>query len=99
MRRSGAGSIALPPAWRGSRCYRPAVQCNIDRRGRSVRYVIGGASLLAGVLLSGLVLGGVIEPRWLLWVAVGAIVGGGFGLFEASKGWCALRAMGFRTPV
>jgi len=28
----------------------------------------------------------------------GAIASGAFAVFEAIKGWCAIRAMGIRTP-
>jgi hypothetical protein len=30
---------------------------------------------------------------------VSAIVGGSFMIFEGVMGWCAVRALGFRTPV
>ncbi|HMN95212.1 MAG TPA: hypothetical protein PKC43_02495 [Phycisphaerales bacterium] len=75
------------------------MQCNIDRRGRVVRLLVGVVSLSAGVALAVLAAGGGVEPRWLLWVGVGAIAGGLFGIAEAWLGWCAARAMGMRTPL
>lgn len=44
--------------------------------------------------------GGVYLVGWTdhaFW-GCGAIAGGAFALFEAIKGWCAIRAMGFGTP-
>ncbi|MBL8879355.1 MAG: hypothetical protein JNG88_09575 [Phycisphaerales bacterium] len=40
--------------------------------------------------------------HWGVWrwpIASIAILLGLFGLYEARRGWCALRAMGFRTPI
>ena len=44
---------------------------------------------------------------WLVWDAPAGLglggaalgCGGGFVVFEGAAGWCALRAMGVRTPV
>jgi hypothetical protein len=34
------------------------------------------------------------------WVVGGLLVAGGlFAWFEARRGWCAVRALGFKTPV
>jgi hypothetical protein len=74
------------------------MQCNIDEKGRAVRRnggIICGAS---GIIMIGLGLWG-LYPTALLIAGVSLIVAGGFQLFEASKGWCALRAMGIKTPV
>jgi hypothetical protein len=36
----------------------------------------------------------------LLWLGPsGIIAGGAFAIFEGRTGWCAARAMGFRTPI
>ena len=72
------------------------VTCNIDQRGRKIRFVSGilfdgcGAALLVWGLLTGgvgLIVGG---------VALSLV--GGFVMFEAARGWCALRALGIKTP-
>ena len=37
---------------------------------------------------------------WLAWgVSVAMFLFGMFGLFEAAMGWCACRAMGFKTRI
>ncbi len=71
--------------------------CNIDRRGRIVRAVSGLVCLALGVAV--LLLGGWL-PGWLRWGG-GALLAalGAFQLFEARKGWCAVRALGYRTPI
>ena len=70
---------------------------NIDGRGRAVR-ARGG-----WILLSVAVLVAVLWPRpWSVggWVAVLSPAAGGlFMLFEARKGWCAVRACGIKTPL
>ncbi len=74
------------------------MQCNIDARGKAVRLIIGLLTLGVAAVLAALILLGVLPGGWL-WAAVaGTAVGGAFGLFEARNGWCAMRAMGFRTP-
>ena len=71
--------------------------CNIDQRGRKVRFVGGvlfdgcGAALLVWGALTGGV--GLAVAGMVLSLA------GGFMIFEAARGWCALRAMGIKTPL
>ena len=74
-------------------------ECNIDARGKAVRFKLGMLGLLTGVFLaiSLLVVGAGPYARLIL--PLGAIVGGAFALFEARTGWCVVRAMGFRTPI
>ena len=66
------------------------MQCNINRRGRSVRAWIGGFVTGDGILL-------LLFGQWLIGCI--AILAGLFVLFEAWKGWCAIRALGLKTPV
>jgi hypothetical protein len=74
------------------------LQCNIDARGKLVRLVYGLGFVIAGVLLmilwargsSGLI-------PWL--VSIGLTLGGCFAIFESRKGWCVLRAMGWKTSI
>jgi hypothetical protein len=74
------------------------MQCSIDARGRAVRRNGGIACCLLGAASVGLALWGFY--RTLLRIAgIALIVAGLFQLFEARKGWCAIRAMGFKTPV
>ena len=72
--------------------------CNIDRRGRTLRLVLGAFLESIGILL------GILwflewTPAWTLWPALGVWLSGIFVMIEALLGWCAVRAMGFRTPV
>jgi hypothetical protein len=75
-----------------------AMQCNIDQRGRRVRFI-------NGLVLLGLggVIGGLWAFRynsvWILAIAIFLIAGGVFSIFEARKGWCAVRAMGIKTKI
>jgi hypothetical protein len=74
------------------------MQCNIDTRGRAARRSGGIICCLLGAASLGLGFWG-----WYRAASLGAgvilILAGLFQLFEASRGWCALRAMGFKTPV
>ena len=64
--------------------------CNIDRRGRLIRFV-------AGLLCLG-------AAAWLWWGlsdrfwSVGLLALGAVAIFEAARGWCVMRAFGARTP-
>ena len=70
---------------------------NISRAGRIARVITGLVCIVVGVTL------------WLLawpsstvyrWIAVVALVAAGlFLLFEARRGWCAIRACGIKTPL
>jgi hypothetical protein len=71
--------------------------CNIDRRGRVTRIVTGsivdvcGAALVVTGVLTGeraMIIGGAVVS-----------VAGSFMIFEGAKGWCALRALGMKTPL
>lgn len=72
--------------------------CNINSRGRLVRLIYGVILIAGGTLLcmlwaqqSGSVL------RWI--ISIGCVGGGVFAVFEARVGWCAMRAMGFKTRM
>ncbi|MEM9017346.1 MAG: DUF2892 domain-containing protein [Verrucomicrobiota bacterium] len=65
-------------------------KCNIGRSGRIIRGVIGLIAVAAGVYL-------LVWRDEAFW-STGLIAIGLFGIFEAVKGWCALRAVGFKTP-
>ncbi len=75
------------------------MQCNIDSKGKAVRLISGLICTLAGLVLLGLGWWGV-EPFWvLIGVGVGTLAGGAFQIYEGWTGWCALRAMGWKTPM
>lgn len=75
------------------------MQCNIDARGKAVRLVFGLIGLLASAFAAALAIAGVTPLEIGLVIALILAMGGAFGVFEGWKGWCALRAMGFRTPL
>ncbi len=74
-----------------------ALACNIDARGKAVRLRIALVLLVLGLgaLPWALASGG--SPQWT--AAVVLLTSGGFTLFEARAGWCALRAVGVKTPL
>ena len=70
--------------------------CNIDRRGRRFRATLG-IVLLASAALP---LAADILPPAARWILAGLLAA--FGLFtcyESWAGWCALRAMGYKTRI
>ena len=62
---------------------------NIDYRGRRARGVLGGISLIAGIILA----------DYKLWPCLVLVGFGLFGIFEALRGWCLMRACGIRTKL
>lgn len=80
-----------------SQLYNASMQCNIDARGKRVRLVSGIIVTVMGVvLLTAWIIG---ETGWLAIAAGVMVLVGGFQIFEAKAGWCALRALGIRTRV
>ncbi|WP_428387891.1 hypothetical protein [Mucisphaera sp.] len=75
------------------------MKCNIDRRGQRLRTTLGSLHVVAAIVLAVLMLTGVLVSAWW-WVAAGVIfAAGAFMIFEGVNGWCAVRAMGFQTPI
>ena len=62
---------------------------NLDRRGRIARAIYGILCIVAGIF----------ALEWKLWVAVVLFIAGAFGIFEAFRGWCILRACGIKTRM
>jgi hypothetical protein len=75
------------------------MQSNIDARGKAVRLVFGVVFVLvaAGIAVMAIMTMLTGMWPWIVSVAIGGV--GLFGIFEARAGWCAVRAMGFRTPL
>jgi uncharacterized membrane protein HdeD (DUF308 family) len=71
--------------------------CNIGRVGRILRLVYGIVLLGVGawVLYSQAWPG---ENPWWWVLGIFLLLGGAFAIFEARRGWCAMRAMGWQTP-
>jgi hypothetical protein len=74
-----------------------ALACNIDSRGKRARLINGIVLLTVGIVLGAWGWRG--GSAWL-WIVAGVLgFSGAFSIFEARAGWCAIRAMGFKTPV
>ena len=77
---------------------RMAMECNIDSRGRVVRFITGIFAILTGLSKH------TCKSRntyiWsYMFVIIGSILGGAFAMWEARAGWCVVRAIGIRTPL
>jgi len=73
------------------------MQCNIDQRGRKARIITGVIIDLIGVAV---LVAGIVTGQLALIIAGGVTAGAGmFVIFEGVKGWCALRAIGVKTPL
>ena len=72
--------------------------CNIDQRGRKARMVGGVIVDLCGFTL---ILTSVLSANSsaMLVVGISLSIIGSFMIFEGARGWCALRAMGIKTPM
>jgi hypothetical protein len=75
------------------------MECNIDARGKRVRLAWGVVMLVVSVVLAALTLMDVIPPApgWIAGAV--AFLSGAMGIYGGRKGWCMMRAMGFKTPV
>ena len=72
--------------------------CNIDARGRLIRLVWGLILVAGGLLL--MLFWALPAGGWLAWLVTLLTIGSGvFAIYEARAGWCAVRAMGFKTPI
>lgn len=71
--------------------------CNIDQRGRKARLITGFVVDFTGMAL--LVTGLLTSDRTTIVGGVLLSLAGSFMIFEGAAGWCALRAMGFKTKI
>ena len=62
--------------------------CNIDQRGRNAR-------LIGGAIVTGVITG----SKTVLVAGIFLDVAGLFMIFEGARSWCALRAIGIKTPM
>lgn len=75
-----------------------ALACNIDAKGKAVRLRMGLFLVFAGALTAfGWAIPSGATVAWT--VSVVLLSAGAFAVFEARAGWCAVRAMGFKTRV
>ncbi len=75
----------------------PGPTCNLDARGKAIRLVLGSVTLVVAAALAAAVLAGWLSLPWW-WAVAGCAAGAAFQLAEGWSGWCALRAMGVKTP-
>lgn len=66
---------------------KPFFEPNIDKKGRIIR----------GILALGLLAGGVIAVKYMVWLSLVLFLSAGFVAYEAMRSWCFLRACGIRT--
>lgn len=71
--------------------------CNIDPRGRAFRLLTGLLLFANGGLMYALDLPGA-GRGWRILSAL-LVLTGAFGIIEGILGWCALRALGFKTRL
>ena len=72
--------------------------CNIDAKGKRVR-LIGGFMVLDIAIVLTFAVWMTWLPTWVLIPAVAALLSGIFMMYEGWAGWCAVRAMGIKTPI
>lgn len=61
--------------------------------------LIWGILLMAGAIVACMTWA-VESGEWMAWAVVAVLaVAGLLGVYEAMKGWCVVRAMGWRTPM
>lgn len=65
-------------------------QPNLRRTGRIARGVIGTICLITGIIVAG-------DIEW--WFGLIFVLPGLFAIFEAIRGWCLIRACGFKTKI
>ena len=71
--------------------------CNIDQRGRRARLVSGVSVDTCGTAL--IVTGVLADSTAMLVLGILLCIAGSFMIFEGARGWCALRALGIKTPL
>ena len=75
-----------------------AMTCNIDSRGKLARLIYGIILVILAIALAIFWARG--SGSILRWSLTGVcVLMGGFAVFEARAGWCAMRAIGIKTPM
>jgi hypothetical protein len=73
--------------------------CNIDAKGRVVRFLTGILAILGGFTMAILIAQGILSSETYWVIVAGSIIGGAFAMWEAREGWCVVRALGIKTPL
>ena len=72
--------------------------CNINAKGKAIRLAGGTFLLIDGLVLA--VTFAWPTGGWIPWTSASLLAFvGAFMIFEARAGWCAVRAMGFKTRI
>ncbi|MAT49300.1 MAG: hypothetical protein CMA27_05665 [Euryarchaeota archaeon] len=86
-----------------------ALECNIDARGKAARIKLGTFVVVLGIILTISTLFNFPPMFWdslpespipVNWALIGCtFFTGFFTIWEGRKGWCIVRAMGFKTKI
>ena len=86
-----------------------ALECNIDARGKAVRIKLGIFVIKLGIIFTILTFFKLPSSLWNdlpvivtigCWITIACMfLGGMFSIWEGRKGWCIVRAMGFKTKI
>ena len=69
--------------------------CNIDRTGRRIRAITGVGLIVVAIVWFAFM----TSAHWAVHALQALLaLGGAFAVFEGLVGWCAIRAMGVKTP-
>ena len=71
------------------------MHCNINKTGRTIRGTVGGTLLL---LATAFLLWNPLHSPATYWIGGIIVAISIFMLIEATLGWCAIRAIGWKTP-
>lgn len=71
--------------------------CNIDRKGKIYRIVVG--DIIISIAVVWFLFTMHAENTFLFVIQALLALIGGFTVFEGVVGWCAIRAMGFKTRI
>jgi uncharacterized membrane protein len=75
-----------------------ALQCNIDGRGKRARLISGIVMLIVALAVAAT--WAWPERSVVGWgIAVILLLAGAFAIFQSVIGWCAMRALGFKTRI
>jgi uncharacterized membrane protein YiaA len=71
------------------------MHCNINAKGKAARLIIG----VCLVGLGAIALTVTHSSPVMIGIALAVVLAGLFAVFEGWAGWCALRALGFKTRI
>jgi hypothetical protein len=75
-----------------------AFECNLEPRGKMLRFVMGVIFFADGMLL-GLLWAWRTGSRTAWITCVIMVIAGAYMMWAGKRGWCACRALGIKTPI